>query len=73
MTKIFYFDVPDSPYDASALRTYFGNPRYSGFYYTDESIGSSYGPFKTKKKAEIALKQYLKDKERDLKNNGKCN
>jgi hypothetical protein len=71
--NIYYHDDPESPYDSSALRLYYGIPRYSGWYYSDVSIGTSYGPYKSQKKARVAGEKYLKEKEFDYKNNAAGN
>lgn len=62
--EVFYFDDSDSPYDSSALRIYYGEPRYSGWYYTrkykDLNCGF-FGPYKTEEKARTALNKWKKE------------
>ena len=59
--EVIYFDDPDSPFDSTALRLFYGNPRYSGWYYKFKS-GGLFGPYRTELKAKKALEKYKEEK-----------
>ena len=58
--EVIYFDDPDSPFSSSALRLFYGAPRYSGWYYVVKDIGL-FGPYKTELKARKALDKSKKE------------
>ena len=59
--EVIYFDDPDSPFSSSALRLFYGAPRYSGWYYKVKS-GALFGPYRTEGKAKKAFEKYKEEK-----------
>lgn len=58
--EVIYFNDLDSPFDSSALRLFYGTPRYSGWYYVIKDIGL-FGPYKTEGKAKKAFEKYREE------------